>query len=172
MIWPDYATRLAIVEDKARREGVMMPASVAELLAQRLRSDVRQLESCVRNLVLRARLLSVDITTALAWEILRNYEVDSPCLSLDAIISFVCQAYGISFDDLRSRSRKRDRVIARNTVFYLARKHTELSLVEIGRRLNRKHSTVIKGITSVEREISRRTPLGNQLAHTIGRLHA
>lgn len=169
---PDYATRLAIVEDKARREGVMMPASVAELLAQRLRSDVRQLESCVRNLVLRARLLSVDITTALAWEILRNYEVDSPCLSLDAIISFVCQAYGISFDDLRSRSRKRDRVIARNTLFYLARKHTELSLVEIGRRLNRKHSTVIKGITSVEREISRRTPLGNQLAHTIGRLHA
>lgn len=169
---PDYATRLAIVQDKARREGITMPASVAELLAQRLRSDVRQLESCVRNLVLRARLLSVDITTALAWEILRNYEIDSPCLSLDAIISFVCQAYGISFDELCSRSRKRDRVVARNTVFYLARKHTELSLVEIGRRLNRNHSTVIKGITSVEREIARRTPLGNQLAHTIGRLLA
>jgi chromosomal replication initiator protein len=81
-------------------------------------------------------------------------------------------AYGISFDELCSRSRKRDRVVARNTVFYLARKHTELSLVEIGRRLNRNHSTVIKGITSVEREIARRTPLGNQLAHTIGRLLA
>lgn len=169
---PDYATRLAIVMHKARREGVEMPVGVAELLAQRLRSDVRQLESCVRNLVLRARLLGADITTGLAWEILRHYDVDGVPLSLDAIISFVCQAYGLSFEDLCSKSRKRERVVARNTVFYLARKHTELSLAEIGRCLGRTHSTVIKGITAVEREMARRTPLGNQIAHTIGRLQA
>jgi chromosomal replication initiator protein len=167
---PDYATRLAIIQDKARREGVHVPSGVAELLAQRLRSDVRQLESCLRNVLLRARLLSTDITTDLAWEILRNYDTDAPCLSLDAIISFVCQAYGISFEDLCSKSRKRDRVVARNTVFYLARKHTELSLVEIGRRLGRKHSTVIKGIASVEQEIARHSPLGRQIAHTLERL--
>ncbi len=167
---PDYTTRLAIVQYKARREGIAIPAGVAELLAQRLRSDVRQLESCVRNLVLRARLLGADITPSLAWDILRNYDVDAPSLSLESIVSFVCQAYQLSFEELCSRSRKRERVLARNTVFYLARKHTELSLAEIGRFLGRKHSSVIKGITAVEREMARQSPLGKQIAHTIRRL--
>ena len=67
---------------------------------------------------------------------------------------------------------KRDRVVARNTAFYLARKHTDLSLVDIGRRFNRKHSTVIKGIASVEQEVSRKTSLGNQIARTMSQLSA
>jgi chromosomal replication initiator protein len=169
---PDFQTRMGIIQAKAQASQVSMPGSVAELLAGRIKTDVRQLESCLKNIILKAKLLNMDITMDLAWEILQNYNLDSASIDLDKIISFVCQAYGFGFDDLRSKSRKRDRVIARNTAFYLARKHTELSLMDIGRRFNRKHSTVIKGIASVEQEVTRKTSLGNQLARTINQLQA
>lgn len=169
---PDYQTRMGIIQAKTRAAQVSMPGSVAELLADRIKTDVRQLESCLKNIILKAKLLNMDISMDLAWEILQNYSLDSASIDLDKIISFVCQAYGFGFDDLRSKSRKRDRVIARNTAFYLARKHTDLSLVDIGRRFNRKHSTVIKGIASVEQEVSRKTSLGNQIARTMSQLSA
>jgi chromosomal replication initiator protein len=169
---PDFSTRMGIIQAKSRAAQVSMPGSVAELLADRIKTDVRQLESCLKNIILKAKLLNMDISMDLAWEILQNYNLDSASIDLDKIISFVCQAYGFGFDDLRSKSRKRDRVVARNTAFYLARKHTDLSLVDIGRRFNRKHSTVIKGIASVEQEVSRKTSLGNQLARTMSQLQA
>jgi chromosomal replication initiator protein len=169
---PDYQTRMGIIQAKTRAAQVSMPGSVAELLADRIKTDVRQLESCLKNIILKAKLLNMDISMDLAWEILQNYNLDSASIDLDKIISFICQAYGFGFDDLRSKSRKRDRVIARNTAFYLARKHTDLSLVDIGRRFNRKHSTVIKGIASVEQEVTRKTSLGNQIARTMSQLQA
>ncbi len=169
---PDHQTRLGIIQAKTQAAHVNMPGSVAELLADRIKTDVRQLESCLKNIILKAKLLNMDISMDLAWEILQNYNLDSASIDLDKIISFICQAYGFGFDDLRSKSRKRDRVLARNTAFYLARKHTDLSLVDIGRRFNRKHSTVIKGIASVEQEVTRKTSLGNQLARTINQLQA
>jgi chromosomal replication initiator protein len=169
---PDRQTRLNIIDAKARSAQVRVPGSVAELLATRITSDVRQLESCLKNIFLKSRLLNMDISMDLAWDILQNYDLGDPCIDLDKIISFVCQAYGFGFEDLCSKSRKRDRVVARNTAFYLARKHTDLSLVDIGRRFNRKHSTVIKGIASVEQEVSRKTSLGNQIARTINQLQA
>jgi len=169
---PNYETRLSIVKAKSKASQVVMPGNVAELLADRIKTDVRQLESCLKNIILRAKLLNLPISMDLAWEILQNYKLDNPSIDLDKIISFVCQVYGFGVDDLRSKSRKKDRVLARNTAFYLARKHTELSLEDIGRRFNRKHSTVIKGVASVEQEVSRQTPLGHQLTHTFQQLHA
>jgi chromosomal replication initiator protein len=169
---PDHQTRMAIIQAKSRAAQIRMPSGVAELLADRITSDVRQLESCLKNIFLKSKLLNMDISMDLAWEILQNYDLGGGCIDLDKIISFICQAYGFGFDELCSKSRKRDRVVARNTAFYLARKHTDLSLVDIGRRFNRKHSTVIKGITSVEQEVARKTSLGNQIARTISQLQA
>ena len=169
---PDYETRLEIIRAKSRAAQVSVPINVAELLADRIKTDVRQLESCLKNILLKAKLMNMNISLDLAWEVLQNYKLDNPSLDLDRIISFVCQAYGFGLDDLRSKSRKKDRVIARNTAFYLARKHTELSLADIGQRFNRKHSTVIKGIASVEQEVARQSPLGHQLSRTIQQLHA
>ena len=68
------------------------------------------------------------------------------------------------------RSRKQNLVVARNTIFYLARKHTELSLQDIGDKFSRRHSTVLKGIASVERELRRESPLGRQIAGTLALL--
>jgi chromosomal replication initiator protein len=167
---PDMETRRRIILDKARRMQVAVPGEVSELLAERITTDIRQLESCLNNLILKARLLNRDVTMNLAWEVLENYAVHNASPDIGHIINFICKCYALSEDELRSKSRKRDVVLARNTAFYLARKHTELSLKCIGEHLGRKHSTVLKGITKVEREISLQTPLGRQIENTTQRL--
>jgi chromosomal replication initiator protein len=167
---PDFATREEIVRRKARSLQVQVPDDVTGLLAERLTSDIRQLESCLNNLVLKARLLGQRITTELAWQVLENYAAQTSTPDVDRIVGFVCKTYGIAEPELLSKSRSQQTVLARNTAFYLCRKHTDLSLAAIGERLGRKHSTVLKGIINVEREINHQTPLGRQLSSTIGRL--
>ncbi len=167
---PDFHTRLRILENKSRGMQVVVPGEVNELLAEKIHSDVRQLESCLQNLILKARLMKQEISLDLAWEILQNYDVQGPAIDMSKIVNFVCSAYNMSKSQLASKSRKKQFVLARNTAFYLARKHTELSLKEIGRSFNRRHSTVLKGISSLEREITRQTPVGRQVKETINRL--
>lgn len=169
---PDLATRKRILERKAAIHQVLLPDEVSTLLADRLHADVRQLESCLQNLVLKARLLNCRISVDLAWDVLRHYDLAARPLTLDDIVSYVCDVYRISPDQLISKSRKRQYVLARNTAFLLARQHTDMSLVDIGNRFNRRHSTVVKGITSIERHLSLRTPLGRELERTIESVHA
>lgn len=167
---PDIETRRRIVAEKARKLQVQVPLEVSELLAERITADIRQLESCLNNLVLKARLLNRAVTVDLAWEVLENYAVHNMAPDFGHIIEFVCKSYSLSENELKSKSRKRQIVLARNTAFYLARKHTDLSLKDIGERLCRRHSTVLKGITKVEREISLQTPLGRQIEQTAERM--
>ncbi|QJB58530.1 chromosomal replication initiator protein DnaA [Pseudodesulfovibrio sp. zrk46] len=167
---PDMETRRRIVLEKARRLQVAVPVEVTDLLAERITTDIRQLESCLNNLVLKARLLNRAVTMDLAWEVLDNYAVPNAAPDFGHIMEFICKSYSLSEDELKSKSRKRQIVLARNTAFYLARKHTDLSLKAIGEKLNRRHSTVLKGITKVEREISQQTPLGRQIEKTAERL--
>jgi chromosomal replication initiator protein len=169
---PDFDTRRRILLNKAEAMGTSVSDDVSNLLAERITKDIRQLESCLNNLVLKARLLKQQLTLDLAWEVLDNYAQTDSRPDYDHIIEFVCRTYGLTREQLRSKSRKQQVVMARNTAFFLARTHTELSLAAIGERLGRRHSTVIKGITNVEREISQQTPLGCQLQHTIERLNA
>jgi chromosomal replication initiator protein len=169
---PDFATREEILRRKAQSLMVQVPDDVTSLLAERLTSDIRQLESCLNNMVLKARLLGQRITTELAWQVLEHYAVQTNAPDLERIVSFVCRSYGIGEEELKSKSRAQQTVLARNTAFYLCRKHTALSLAAIGERLGRKHSTVLKGIINVEREIAHQTPLGRQITSTIDRLSA
>jgi chromosomal replication initiator protein len=164
---PDLATRKRILERKAAVHQVLLPDDVSTLLADRLHADVRQLESCLQNLALKAKLLNCRISVDLAWEVLKHYDLEARPLSLEDIVDYVCDVYRISPDQLKSKSRKRQFVLARNTAFLLARQHTDMSLVDIGNRFNRRHSTVVKGITALERHLSLRTPLGRELERTI-----
>ena len=164
---PDRAMRKRIFKEKARLNQVALSEEVSDFLAESIDSDVRQIESCLHNLILKAKLLKCGITMQLAWEAVQHYAPREKKLDLEGIIAYVAQGYGISRTQMGSKSRKRELVTARNTVFYLARKHTDMSLGEIGSVFDRSHSTVIKGITSLEREMNRETSLGRQIAGAI-----
>jgi chromosomal replication initiator protein len=167
---PDRDTRRRILQKKASSLQAELPEDVTELLADRIRTDIRQLESCLQNLILKAKLLNRQLSLDLAWQVLAHYATANPNVDINHIVEFVCRSFELTTKQLGSKSRQRNIVLARNTIFFLARKHTDLSLKDIGDRFNRKHSTVLKGITNVEREITLETPLGRQLANTMDRM--
>lgn len=164
---PDRLTRKRILQQKAKSFQVILPEEIEDALAEYIRYDVRQLESCLRNLTLKAKLLNCHITMDMALDVIGNYVAQTPVLDFDGIVSHVCKAFDVSHDKLCSSSRKQEYVLARNTIFFLARKHTELSLQNIGKKFNRKHSTVLKGITNIERDMSSQTPGGKQVHHIV-----
>ncbi|MDR2668919.1 MAG: chromosomal replication initiator protein DnaA [Desulfovibrio sp.] len=164
---PDEETRRRILRHKASVHQVHLPKDVEDMLARHVNADVRQIESCLQMLIFKASVLNAAITPDLAWEVVSGHSGYCPAADMESIISSVCRAFGISREQLMSESRRQEYVAARNTAFYLARKHTSLSLEAVGRQFNRRHSTVIKGITALERAISSKSPAGLQLAGTL-----
>ena len=164
---PDREMRSRILSHKAKTFQVLLPDEVRDLLASRLHGDVRQLESCLNSLIFKARLLNCGLNVDLAMEVVGQYAGEAQGLDMEAIIRLVCESYGLSEAQLRSRSRRQECVQGRNTVFYLARKHTELSLEDIGSAFNRRHSTVLRSITAVEHELAKESRLGRQIARAV-----
>jgi chromosomal replication initiator protein len=160
---PDYNLRLRLVRRKAAQFDLALPDSVGELVATTITSDVRQLESCIQNITLKSRLLHQEVSLDLARDVLKNYARETQATNMNTIIEHICRSFELPISKLRSKSRKKQVVTARNAAFYLARKHTSLSLKDIGQHFNRRHSTVLKGITSMEREITRDSVVGRQM---------
>lgn len=166
---PDFSMRCRLFSEKARlQHQVLLPEEVTHLLARHIHADIRQIESCLHNLTLKARLLNSVISVEMAMDVIRAYAQEEVIMDFDAIVRTVCKGFKLTPAQLNSRSRKREYVLARNTIFYLARKHTDMSLEEIGSRFSRTHTTVIKGISALEREIQMGTPLGGEIMHTLG----
>ncbi|SHN49759.1 chromosomal replication initiator protein DnaA [Desulfovibrio litoralis] len=164
---PNLQTRVKIIQEKSKLHQVVLPEQVTELLASHIQSDIRKIEGCIQNLVLKAKLLNAPVDLNMAMDILKNYINSEVKLSFNEILEKICQGLQLTPEQISSKSRKREYVFARNTAYFLARKYTDLSLQQIGERFNRKHSSVIKGITSLEEEMNRKTQLGMQLKRTI-----
>ena len=164
---PNEETRRRIFRSKASLHQVLLPEDVEDMLARYISKDVRQIESCLQTLILKARMLNSRITPEMAWEVLSQYAASTPVLDMDAIIDSICRAFALTPEQLASAVRKQECVLARNTAFFLARKHTDLSLEQIGRHFNRRHSTVLKGISNVEREIRIQSPQGCRIERTM-----
>ena len=164
---PCFETRKTLFKEKARIHQVLLPDQVAELLAEYIQNDVRRIEGCLHNLILQAKVLNREISLDLATDLLQQFAASNEAIDFESIIRTVCQAYALKQDDLASKTRRANYVSARNAIFFLARKHTELTLAQIGHAFNRKHTSVIKGIASLEREMNRGTPQGLQMTRTI-----
>lgn len=164
---PTIEMRQEILQRKAKSYQVFLPNDVCDLLSRRLSSDVRQLESCLKSMIFKARLLNSGLNLELAMETCSQYAITEGALDMASIVRLVCESFGITEQQMRSKSRRHEFVHGRNTAFYLARKHTEMSLEEIGCIFNRKHSTVMRGITQVEQEMARDSSKGHQFARVV-----
>lgn len=149
---PDYETRIAIVQTKARLRGLELGDGVAEHVAACIDSNIRELEGAITNLQIRASVDGRDIDLDLARKTIVAQEPDRTATSatmqavLDAAISF----YGVKLSDLQAKKKTRSIARPRQVVMYLARKHTRHSLEEIGGYLGgRDHTTVMHGASKV-----------------------
>ena len=152
---PDLETRIAILQRKAARQDIAVSPDVLELIAQRIDSNVRQLEGTLTRLTALVQLDDRTLDVETARRFLRQHTDDEPT-TLDAgdIIEKVAEHFHLEKGDLLSRSRKQSVAQARQIAMFLCRELTEESYAHIGSRFGgRDHSTVIHAYRKIEEDL-------------------
>ena len=160
---PDISTRTRIVKNKARQHDLDLDEDYIDYLAQHIKGDVRQIESAIFNIRAKARLFEGAVDLSLIKQVVREVVGALSILTPAMIREFICKQYNVCGDELQSRSRRRVLTFPRQVAMYLCRKHTDDSLVDIGKEFNRDHSTVLHSIKVVTDLKNRNISVGEQV---------
>lgn len=149
---PDAGLRRQILESKMYECDVELPEDVFKFIVKHADNNVRDIEGTLTSLMAHSIFSRKPIDIELARKVMaQTVGIDDTPLSLSDVIQAVCAFYDISLDDVKGRSRKRDIVLARQVAMYIAKEHTDVSLMAIGRELGRRdHTTVLYATRSVK----------------------
>ncbi len=151
---PDVETRMAIIRNKAGHLGMQLSDDIVSYIAQKITSNVRQIEGVINRLT-AFRELTGDVVTrekvddAVKVVIRDGVYVPTP----DVILEETARFYQVSAEDIKGISRQKNIVTARHITAYLIRNLTNQTLPMIGTFLNRDHATVLASIRKIEGQI-------------------
>jgi chromosomal replication initiator protein len=163
---PDLETRLAILRNKAEREGTFVPSDVLEYIASRVTTNIRELEGALIRVSAYASLNRVDMTVAQADRLLEDLLPGSaPKHRTDEeLLHEIARLLGHSVEALRGKSRQRPLVAARQEAMYVFRELTDLSYPAIARLFGgRDHTTVIHAVEKITRLMQERSQTYDQV---------
>lgn len=150
---PDFEIRREILCRRAVAMNCRIPDEVLDLVAERIARNVRELEGALYKLVALASLTKDPITLELAQTTLNDHIVHtSQTPNADSIVRLAGNRFGVTREQILSKSRDRTISLARAVAMYLVRKHTLMSFPEIGRAMgNKNHSTVLMATQRIEK---------------------
>ena len=149
---PDTELRRNILRNKIRKDGLNIPESVVNYIAENVNESVRELEGIIHSLLAQSILYNREKDMDLAERIIRKaVRIENKPITIDNIISKVCAHYDLDESVIHTKSRKREIVQIRHIAMYLAKKHTEISASKIGMLIgNRDHATVLHACKTVK----------------------
>jgi chromosomal replication initiator protein len=148
---PDLETRVAILEKKVYSDGIDMPKEVLEYLAYSITTNVRELEGALISLLAQSSMNRKVITLELAKQMIDKFVKNTAReVSIDYIQKVVCDYFDMPIELLKSKTRKREVVQARQIAMYFAKSMTKSSLATIGLHSGGKdHATVLHACRTV-----------------------
>jgi len=148
---PELETRIAILETKMYNEGLELPKEVVEYLAYSITTNIRELEGALISLLAQSSLNKKAITLDLAKQMIDKFVKNTAKeVSIDYIQKVVCDYFDLPIELLKSKTRKREVVQARQIAMYFAKKMTKSSLANIGMHCGGKdHATVLHACKTV-----------------------
>jgi chromosomal replication initiator protein len=152
---PDLETRIAIIKRKAHEFNSYIPDDVVSFIADKLRSNVRQLEGAARRMQAYVALNGMEpnrITAELAIKDILE-ESAPPEVLIERIVEEIARAFGGTPESIRGKKRDATTVIMRQAAIYCARQATSLSMQQIGKAFGRDHSTVMYSLRQMEFEM-------------------
>jgi chromosomal replication initiator protein len=170
---PDLETRIAILRKKAAQEKLNAPPDVLEFIASKIQSNIRELEGALIRVTAFASLNRQPVDMGLAEIVLKDLipAGGGPEITAAQIMGATADYFGLSLDDLRSQSRSRVLVNARQVAMYLCRELTDLSLPKIGQEFGgRDHTTVMHADRKIRQQMAERRSLYNQIAELTNRI--
>lgn len=148
---PDLETRIAILQQKLYNDGIEMPEDVIEYLGYSINNNVRELEGGLISLLAQSSLNKKKITIDLARQMIDKFVKNTKReLSIDYIQKVVCDYFDMPIDIMKSKTRKREVVQARQLSMFFSKQLTKSSLASIGAQCgNKDHATVLHACRTV-----------------------
>ncbi len=148
---PGLETRIAILEKKVYNDGIEMPKEVLEYLAYSITTNVRELEGALISLLAQSSINKKAITLDLAKQMIDKFVKNTAReVSIDYIQKVVCDYFDMPLELLKSKTRKREVVQARQIAMYFSKCFTKSSLATIGLHCGGKdHATVLHACRTV-----------------------
>jgi chromosomal replication initiator protein len=160
---PDLETKLAILAKKCEDLKLCLLPAVANFIASKIRSSIRDLEGALTRLVAYCSLTGTEISLPMAQQVLKNVvDWDQHRVSIENVQRAVCREFGLSIAQLRSRNNRQAIAYPRQIAMYIAKQLTSASLPQIGREFGGKHHTTvlhsvnkIGGLRQTDRDLNR-----------------
>jgi len=154
---PDFETRIAILRKKGQSENLNVPDEVIDFIAEKIPSNIRQLEGALTKLVAFSTFTKKELSVSLAQDILKDIiPLENKKISVEQIQKAVTDYYTIKVNFLLSKKRTKDVVLARQVAIYLSRELTDLSLTSIGEVFGRRdHTTIIHSYNKIKDKIKK-----------------
>jgi len=153
---PDLETRIAILRKKAQLENIYIPDEIMVFIADKIASNIRELEGALNRIVAYASLTENEITVEMAMEALKEIlsSNSNKVINSAVIIDAVSMYFDLKPDDFRSKKRNRDISYPRQIAMYLCRELTDLSYPKIGEIFGgRDHTTVLHAFEKIESDL-------------------
>lgn len=167
---PDLETRIAIIKRKAQLLHLNLPDDVTEYIAQKLKTNIRQLEGAVKRMEAYHSIEGHMPTILLAQRATKDILSDSQPVpvTVEKIIQEVARTYGITEEYIRSNKRDSTTSKARQAAMYIVREVTGLPMKAIGDEFGgRDHSTVLYTLAKIEKEMTKNASLKATISDTI-----
>lgn len=159
---PDIETRMAIIKRKADFLGLSLPDDVVQFIAEKIKSNVRQLEGAVKKLNALCTISGHEPSVILAQKAIKDILSDNQPipLTIEKILNEVSRNFNVSVENILSDKRNADITNARKAAMYIVREITSLPTEKIGEEFgNKHHSTVIYNIKECEKEMQTNSSL-------------
>jgi chromosomal replication initiator protein len=153
---PSLETRIAILEKKSQALGIELNRDVSMFLADRISSNVRELEGALNRLVAHSTLIRQSLTVETAQDLLKDlFRTYNRVITLEEIQKKVTEYYNLRTADMHSARRTKTIARPRQIAMYLSKKLTTRSFPEIGKSFGgRDHTTVMHAVKTIEKLLS------------------
>lgn len=169
---PEYETRSAILQAKAEQLEVEIPGSILFYIAERVESNVRELEGALDRVLALHRFEGLSFDRGIVDQALEDLRPLRPEIRAQDVIEAISRFYGVSAEDLCGKGRTRRMVEPRQVAMYLLRTELGLSLNKIGAELGgRDHTTILYGCKRVRARAQQDKLFRRELMLLRGRLH-
>lgn len=154
---PDFETRTAILRKKAEKENLQIPDEVTFFIADRIKSNIRELEGALIRVVAYSKLVGKEVDETIAYEVLKDLIVENQKkITIDLIQRKVAEYFEIRPSDMTAKRRSQNVVYPRHIAMYLCREMTGLSFPEIGEQFGgRDHTTVLHAYDKIKRDLKK-----------------